>query len=492
MTLNIGLFLSLGFKAGRPHSTPTFPSGCFNIDWLTCSAMYIEQMDENEFARTTYVLGRPFKHGSYSLKKAGPGTSCDGGTMGETTGQWGCARWWTKMDGHYLPSTTWSCLSRNSAGEVMWYCKQKSVGKQNIQTMLMNCQRVLAKSWPRNQALHCLFLKFTPISITRSTSGPCRRNEWSKDMWNHGVSWCEATFADFNCSGNHTCWRKATGRHRQRGGDKLWLLMTSIFLDLLKSKTKLHRAFWCNVRSIIFSLWFQTSLDTETFLLSFLTWSLPIHMHMGCGVTRVDVQSTKWRLDDPIPNIEAIVQVFEPCHGESLRWHWGRRKALRSKWNNNSRTKKEAPFWDKITTVRELHHIPGHPVAEQPTINSCHLDGLFGIGCPSKRLALHFKPVCTETTSLAVNQHELWAIGHVIPVGSCAEVNSKTSQRLIPFGRLLCLRPRVLAAVPLACCAAKGHQTWRLASIFLGAGWGLCPAHGNSITSSFHDLPGWT
>lgn len=80
MTLNIGLFLSLGFKAGRPHSTPTFPSGCFNIDWLTCSAMYIEQMDESEFARTTYVLGRPFKHGSYSLKKAGPGTSCDGGT----------------------------------------------------------------------------------------------------------------------------------------------------------------------------------------------------------------------------------------------------------------------------------------------------------------------------------------------------------------------------------------------------------------------------
>ena len=423
MTLNIGLFLSLGFKAGRPHSTPTFPSGCFNIDWLTCSAMYIEQMDESEFARTTYVLGRPFKHGSYSLKKAGPGTSCDGGTAkppasGAAPG--GGQRW-----------TATTCLRRHdlvSQGTLLGkWCdtaSKKSAGKQNIQTMLMNCQRLLAKSWPRNQDLHSLFLKFTPISITRSTSGPCRRNEWSKDMWNHGVSWCEATFADFNCSGNHTRWRKATGRHRQRGGDKLWLLMTSIFLDLLKSKTKLHRAFWCNVRSIIFSLWFQTSLDTETFLLSFLTWSLPIHMHMGCGVTRVDVQSTKWLLDDPIPNIEAILQVFEPCHGESLRLHWGRRKALRSKWNNNFRTKKEAPLWDKITTVRELHHIPGHPVAEQPAINSCHLDGLFGIGCLSKRLALHFKSVCTETTSLAVKQHELWAIGHVIPVGSCAEVKN--------------------------------------------------------------------
>eukprot|EP00435_Cladocopium_sp_Y103_P049090 s336_g14.t1 len=48
---------------------PSILFGCFNIDWLTCSAMYIEQIDENEFARTTYVLGRPFKHGSYSLKK---------------------------------------------------------------------------------------------------------------------------------------------------------------------------------------------------------------------------------------------------------------------------------------------------------------------------------------------------------------------------------------------------------------------------------------
>ncbi|CAL1155974.1 unnamed protein product [Cladocopium goreaui] len=48
---------------------PSILFGCFNIDWLTCSAMYIEQMDESEFARTTYVLGRPFKHGSYSLKK---------------------------------------------------------------------------------------------------------------------------------------------------------------------------------------------------------------------------------------------------------------------------------------------------------------------------------------------------------------------------------------------------------------------------------------
>lgn len=35
----------------------------------------------------------------------------------------------------------------------------------------------------------------------------------------------------------------------------------------------------------------------------------------------------------------------------------------------------------KITTVRELHHIPG-PVAEQP-INSCHLDGLFGVALPT-------------------------------------------------------------------------------------------------------------
>ena len=48
--------------------------GCFNIDWLTCSAMYIEQTDETgeEWARTTYVLGQSFRHGSYTLKKATP------------------------------------------------------------------------------------------------------------------------------------------------------------------------------------------------------------------------------------------------------------------------------------------------------------------------------------------------------------------------------------------------------------------------------------
>ena len=171
--------MSLGFKAGRPHSTPTFPSGCFNIDWLTCSAMYIEQMDESEFARTTYVLGRPFKHGSYSLKKAGPGTSCDGGTAkppasGAAPG--GGQRW-----------TATTCLRRRdlvSQGTLLGkWCdtaSKKSAGKQNIQTMLMNCQRLLAKSWPRNQDLHCLSLKFTPISTTRFHLGSAGETSGSR------------------------------------------------------------------------------------------------------------------------------------------------------------------------------------------------------------------------------------------------------------------------------------------------------------------------
>lgn len=51
---------------------PSILFGCFNIDWMTCSAMYIEQVDQrgDEWERTTYVLGQRFKHGSYILKKA--------------------------------------------------------------------------------------------------------------------------------------------------------------------------------------------------------------------------------------------------------------------------------------------------------------------------------------------------------------------------------------------------------------------------------------
>eukprot|EP00434_Breviolum_minutum_P004543 symbB.v1.2.004007.t1/scaffold225.1/size261367/8 len=55
----------------RKAYLPSILFGCFNIDWLTCSAMYIEQVDETgeEWARTSYVLGQSFRHGSYTLKK---------------------------------------------------------------------------------------------------------------------------------------------------------------------------------------------------------------------------------------------------------------------------------------------------------------------------------------------------------------------------------------------------------------------------------------
>ena len=59
-------------EAYRKAYLPSILFGCFNVDWMTCSAMYIEQLDDegNEWARTSYVFGQTFKHGSYTLKKA--------------------------------------------------------------------------------------------------------------------------------------------------------------------------------------------------------------------------------------------------------------------------------------------------------------------------------------------------------------------------------------------------------------------------------------
>ncbi|CAK9064844.1 Hypothetical protein (Fragment) [Durusdinium trenchii] len=58
-------------EAYRKAYLPSILFGCFNVDWMTCSAMYIEQLDDegNEWARTSYVFGQTFKHGSYTLKK---------------------------------------------------------------------------------------------------------------------------------------------------------------------------------------------------------------------------------------------------------------------------------------------------------------------------------------------------------------------------------------------------------------------------------------